>query len=67
MAWQHNDGHKEMPMAHDEPNEPTASLKVPNAETRSAMAEADEIVAARRARFKDADSLINDLEKASDK
>ena len=43
------------------------ALKVPNAETRAAMAEADEIVAARRARFKDADSLINDLEKASKK
>lgn len=43
------------------------ALKVPNAETRAAMAEADEIVATRRARFKDADSLINDLEKASDK
>lgn len=43
------------------------ALKVPNAETRAAMAEADEIVATRRARFKDADSLINDLEKASKK
>jgi DNA-damage-inducible protein J len=36
-------------------------LKVPNAETRAAMAEADRIVADRRARFPDAESLIDDL------
>lgn len=35
-------------MAHNGPNEPTAPTKVPNAETRAAMAEADAIVAARR-------------------
>jgi DNA-damage-inducible protein J len=43
------------------------ALKVPNAETRAAMAEADEMVKKRRVRFKNADDLINDLEKASDK
>jgi DNA-damage-inducible protein J len=36
-------------------------LKVPNAQTRAAMAEADEILAARRARFADANALIADL------
>lgn len=40
-------------------------LKVPNAETRAAMAEADAILEARSARFADADSLIADLEAAS--
>ena len=39
------------------------SLKVPNAETRSAMAEADEIVRAKRARYKTGAELIGDLEK----
>ena len=39
------------------------SLKVPNAETRSAMAEADEIVRAKRARYKTGAELIDDLEK----
>ena len=39
-------------------------LKVPNAETRAAMAEADEIIGARRARFATADALFDDLEKA---
>ena len=43
------------------------ALKVPNAETRAAMAEADEIVNARRARFSNAAELINDLEKNSRK
>lgn len=38
-------------------------LKVPNAETRAAMAEANEIVAQRKARFHDFDGLINELEK----
>lgn len=42
-------------------------LKVPNAETRAAMAEADEIVRARRARFANADELFADLEKNSGK
>jgi len=38
-------------------------LKVPNAETRAAMAEADDIVKARRARFETPDELFGDLEK----
>lgn len=38
-------------------------LKVPNAETRAAMAEADEIARARRGRFADANDLMADLEK----
>jgi DNA-damage-inducible protein J len=37
-------------------------LKVPNAETRAAMAEADGILAERRARFADADALIAHLD-----
>jgi DNA-damage-inducible protein J len=37
-------------------------LKVPNARTREAMAEADAILGARRARFGDADALIADLD-----
>lgn len=41
-------------------------LKVPNAATRSAMAEADELAAARRARFDNADDLIADLEKGGE-
>ena len=39
-------------------------LKVPNAETRAAMAEADEIIRTHRARFATADALFDDLEKA---
>lgn len=42
-------------------------LKVPNAETRSAMAEAEEIARSRVARFATADELFADLEKASRK
>lgn len=42
-------------------------LKVPNAETRAAMTEADEIVRTRRARFATADELFADLEKNSGK
>jgi len=42
-------------------------LRVPNAETRSAMAEAEEIVRTRHARFATADDLFADLEKASGK
>ena len=38
-------------------------LKVPNAETREAMAEAREIIGARRARFDSAAELIDDIEK----
>jgi DNA-damage-inducible protein J len=37
-------------------------LKVPNAATREAMAEADRIIAERRARFADGDALIADLD-----
>jgi DNA-damage-inducible protein J len=38
-------------------------LKVPNAETRAAMAEADEIARTRRDRFVTPDQLFADLEK----
>ena len=41
------------------------ALKVPNAETRAAMLEADEIGHARQARFATAAELFNDLEKNS--
>jgi DNA-damage-inducible protein J len=37
-------------------------LKVPNATTRAAMAETDAIIAARSARFTDAESLFASLE-----
>lgn len=43
------------------------ALKVPNVETRAAMAEADEIAHTRRARFGTAAELIDDLEKNSGK
>jgi DNA-damage-inducible protein J len=43
------------------------ALKVPNAETRAAMAEADEIIRTRRARFATAAELFDDLEKNSRK
>jgi DNA-damage-inducible protein J len=39
-------------------------LRVPNAVTRAAMAEADEIAAKGEARFGSADDLMADLEKA---
>lgn len=42
-------------------------LKVPNDETRTAMAEADEIARMRRARFGTATELVDDLEKNSRK
>ena len=42
-------------------------LKVPNADTRAAMAEADKIVRTRRGRFASADELFADLEKNSAK
>ena len=42
-------------------------LEVPNAETRAAMAEAEEIVRTRRARFVTADELFDDLETTSGK
>lgn len=41
------------------------ALMVPNAETRVAMAEADEIVRTRRDRFATATELFDDLEKNS--
>ena len=41
------------------------SLKVPNAETLSSMAEADEIIVAKRARYKTGADLIHDLEMTS--
>jgi DNA-damage-inducible protein J len=43
------------------------TLRVPNAETRAAMTEADEIARTRRARFDNATELFNDLEKNSRK
>ena len=42
-------------------------LKVPNAKTRAAMAEADSIVRSRRKRFATAAELFADLEKNSGK
>lgn len=41
------------------------SVKAPNARSRSAMAQTDEIIKSRRARFNNADALIDDLEKTS--
>ena len=41
------------------------AVKAPNAETRAAMAEADEIVRSRSARFATADEFFDDLEKSS--
>lgn len=38
-------------------------LKVPNAKTRAAMAEADEMLRSRRLRFESAEALIDDIEK----
>ena len=38
-------------------------LKVPNAQTRQAMAEADQIVQTRNARFATAQALMDDLDK----
>ena len=43
------------------------ALKVPNAETRAAMVEADEIARTRHARFGTAAELFDDLEKNSGK
>ena len=40
-------------------------LKVPNARTRRAMAEVDEMVKTRKARFSSADEMFTELEKAS--
>lgn len=41
------------------------AYRMPNAETRTAMQEADEIAHTRRARFATATELFNDLEKTS--
>jgi DNA-damage-inducible protein J len=43
------------------------ALQAPNATSRIAMAEAQEIIKSRRARFATADALLNDLEEASRK
>ena len=43
------------------------ALKAPNETSRAAIAEADQIVQGRRARFSTADALLNDLEEASRK
>jgi DNA-damage-inducible protein J len=40
-------------------------LKVPNATTRAAMAEAEDIMRKRRARFASSDELFADIEKSS--
>jgi len=42
-------------------------LKVPNAATRAEMAEADDIAAKNKTRFKTADDLMAELEKAGGK
>lgn len=39
------------------------ALEVPNATTRRAMAEADEMLRSKRARYQDVSELIGDLEK----
>jgi DNA-damage-inducible protein J len=39
------------------------ALDVPNAETRAAMAEAEDLVRARNARFATPDALFDDIEK----
>ncbi len=41
------------------------AIKAPNAGSRAAMAEASEIIKSRRARFANAEALIDDIEKAS--
>lgn len=43
------------------------ALKVPNAETRAAMAEADEITRTRSARFASASELFDDIEENASK
>ncbi|AKK24595.1 type II toxin-antitoxin system RelB/DinJ family antitoxin [Pandoraea oxalativorans] len=47
--------------------EPPFALKAPHATTRAALAEADELIKSRRARFATADALLNALEEASRK
>lgn len=41
------------------------AVKAPNTRSRAAMAQANEIIKSRRARFKNSDALINDLEQNS--
>lgn len=41
------------------------AIKAPNAGSRAAMAEASKIIKSRRARFANAEALIDDIEKAS--
>ena len=41
------------------------ALKAPNEASRAAIAEGDQIVQSRRARFATADALLNDLQEAS--
>lgn len=43
------------------------TLKAPNATSRVAIAEANEIIKSHRARFTTADALLNDIEEASRK
>jgi DNA-damage-inducible protein J len=43
------------------------AIKAPNAASRAAIAESRKMIKRRRARFKTADALIDDLEKASRK
>ena len=43
------------------------ALKAPNDTSRAAIAEADQIILSRRARFANADAQSNDLEKSSRK
>ncbi len=43
------------------------ALKAPNARSRAAIDEANEIISSRRARFITANALLNDLEEASSK
>ncbi len=58
-----------MPIPKERPAEIAADrtfppeLKTPNAETRAAMAEAEEIVKAGRARFASAEAMFTELEK----
>jgi DNA-damage-inducible protein J len=42
-------------------------LKAPNETSRAAIAEADQMIQSRRARFATADALLNDLEKVDHK
>ena len=41
------------------------AVKAPNARSRAAMAQTNEIIKSRRARFDNADALIDDIEKTS--